>query len=121
MDIICWQIERKKFDKIKLSYKVHLEYIKAFTLTRKARTADLKEIVDFLEQYYQEQGIVFIHGRGRRKAIHQRYYEMIRRFLDSPLLYDLHHTRFGEHNSYSKTDVITNQMGTPRGRYDGLV
>lgn len=46
---------------------------------------------------------------------------MIGRFLDGQLLYDLHHTRLGERNSYSKTDVDTNQMDTQRGRYDMLV
>ena len=98
--------EEKMFDKIETAVQlVNLEYIKSFTLTRETRTADLKEIVDFLEQYCQEKGIVFVHGRGKRKTIHQRYYEMMRRFLDRQLLYDLHHARFGERNSYSKTDV----------------
>jgi hypothetical protein len=30
---------------------------------------------------------------------------MFRRFLDRQILYDQHHSRFGERNSYSKTDV----------------
>ena len=61
--------------------------------------------MDFLDGYCREHAIAFVHGRGKRKSIHQKYQELFRRFLDRQLLYDLHHTRFGERNSYSKTDV----------------
>ena len=46
-----------------------------------------------------------MHGRGKRKTIHKRYLELFQRFLDRQMLYDLHHSRFGNRNSYSKTDV----------------
>lgn len=65
----------------------------------------MQEIVDLLEKTATEHRIAFIHGHGKRKTIHQRYYELFRRFLDRQLLYDLHYTRFGNRNSYSKTDV----------------
>ncbi len=48
------------------------------------------------------------HCRGKRKSIHQRYLELFEGFLDKQLLYELHHLRFGSHNSYSKTDVDAN-------------
>ena len=33
------------------------------------------------------------------------YHELFRRFLDRQMLYDMHHSRFGDRNSYSKTDM----------------
>lgn len=84
---------------------VNQEYRKDFTLTKENRTADIQTIMDFLDAYCKEQAIVFVHGRGKRKSIHQRYHELFRRFLDRQLLYDLHNSRFGDRNSYSKTDV----------------
>lgn len=70
-----------------------------------SRTSVLHKIVDHLDNYCRENSIVFVHGRGKRKSMHQRYLEMFRRFPDRQLLYDLHHSHFGSRNSYSKTDV----------------
>ena len=61
--------------------------------------------MNFIDRYCREHRILFVHGRGKRKSVHQRYQEMFRRFLDRQLLYDLHHSRFGERNNYCKTDV----------------
>lgn len=84
---------------------INQEYMQSFTITKENRTSDLKKIMDFLDHYCRENGICFVYGRGKRKSVHQRYHELFRRFLDRQLLYDLHHSRFGDRNSYSKTDV----------------
>ena len=81
------------------------EYTKSFVILKETRTANLRGIVDYLEDYCMEQAVAFVHGRGKRKSVHQRYLELFRRFLDRQLLYDLRHSRFGSCNSYSKTDV----------------
>ena len=81
------------------------EYMQSFSVSEETRTKDLQEIMDFLDGYCRDHGVVFVHGRGKRKSIHQRYQELFRRFLDRQLLYDLHHSRFEGRNSYSKTDV----------------
>lgn len=81
------------------------EYMKLFPISKENRTADLQSIVDYLKEYCLIQGVIFVHGRGKRKSVHQRYLELFQRFLDRQLLYDLHHSRFGSRNSYSKTDV----------------
>lgn len=81
------------------------EYKTSFHLSKEARTEELQDIIDFLEQYCKEHGVAMISGRGKRKTIHQRYYETFRRFLDRQLLYDLHNSRFEGRNSYSKTDT----------------
>ena len=98
--------EEKMFSKIEAAIEgINREYVKDFTITKESRTADLQKIVGFLKDYCHKNQIYFVHGRGHRKTIHQRYYELFRRFLDRQLLYDLHNSRFKDRNSYSKTDV----------------
>ena len=84
---------------------LNLEYMKSFTVQKETRTEDLKRIVSFLDTYIKDHHTEFVHGRGRRKTVEQRFYEMFRRFLDRQLLYDLHNSRFEGRNSYSKTDA----------------
>ena len=81
------------------------EYIQSFAVSKENRTSDLQHIVAFLEKYCKDHHVIFVQGRGKRKTIHQKYFELFRRFLDRQLLYDLHNSRFGDRNSYSKTDV----------------
>lgn len=98
--------EEKMFSKIEAAVSLlNQEYIQSFIVTKENRTSELKKILDFLDDYCYENGISFVHGRGKRKSIHQRYHELFRRFLDRQQLYDLHHSRLGNRNSYSKTDV----------------
>ena len=98
--------EEKMFLRIQDAVRmINLTYMKSFRLEKETRTTDLQEITDFLSKYCTEHKVPFVSGRGKRKSIHQRYYEMFRRFLDRQLLYDLHHSRFEGRNSYSKTDT----------------
>lgn len=98
--------EDKMFAKLETAVGLlNHEYMKDFSISRETRTKDLQTIMEFLEIYCQEEQVVFVHGRGKRKTVHQRYYELFRRFLDRQLLYDLHNSRFGDRNSYSKTDI----------------
>ena len=98
--------EEKMFQKIETAIRMlNYEYTKDFSISKETRTSDLQCIVDFLDEYCRENGIVFVYGRGKRKSIHQKYQQLFRRFLDRQLLYDLHHSRFCGRNSYSKTDV----------------
>ena len=94
------------FSKIETAISlINQEYMQSFMITKENRTSDLQKIMAFLDNYCREYGICFVYGRGKRKSIHQRYHELFRRFLDRQLLYDLYHSRFGDRNSYSKTDV----------------
>ena len=98
--------EEKMFLKIQNAVQmINLTYMKSFCIAKESRTTDLQRITDFLSEYCTEHKVLFVNGRGKRKSIHQRYYELFRRFLDRQLLYDLHHSRFGSRNSYSKTDT----------------
>ena len=97
--------EEKMFLKIQDAVQmINLTYMKSFQIEKETRTPNPQEIMEFLSHYCKEHKIPFVNGRGKRKSIHQRYYEMFRRFLDHQLLYDLHHSRFEGRNSYSKTD-----------------
>ena len=80
------------------------EYMKSFRISKEDRASDLRGIVDYLKDYCLTHAVLFVHGRGKRKSVHQRYLELFQKFLDRQLLYDLHHSRFGSRNSYSKTD-----------------
>ena len=98
--------EHKMFDKIQTAVELlNHDYMKSFVVTQEDRTSDLQKIMDFLDEFCERNQVCFVHGRGNRKSVHQRYHELFRRFLDRQLLYDLHHSRFGDRNSYSKTDV----------------
>ena len=98
--------EEKMYEKIENAVQmVSREYMQDFCISKENRTSVLQKMVDYLDNYCRENSIVFVHGRGKRKSIHQRYFELFQRFLDRQLLYDLHHSRFGSRNSYSKTDV----------------
>ena len=81
------------------------EYMQSFSISKENRTSNLQSIVDYLKNFCVANNVVFVHGRGKRKSIHQRYLELFENFLKRQLLYDLHHSRFGNRNSYSKTDV----------------
>lgn len=98
--------EEKMFAKIEEAVNiVNREYLQTFSVCREGRTEDLQQIYEYLDDYCKENQIRFVHGRGKRKSIHQKYQELFRRFLDRQLLYDLHNSRFGGRNSYSKTDT----------------
>jgi transposase len=98
--------EEKMFIKIsQVVDSINLEHLTCFAVGEENRTANLQKIVDFLESYNEENRVVFVYGRGKRKTKHQKYYEICRRFLDRQHLYDLHNSRFSGRNSYSKTDV----------------
>lgn len=98
--------EEKMFLKLQDSIRMlNREYIQSFSVSKDNRTAELQMIVDFMEEYCRDHHVTFVYGRGKRKTLHQKHYELFRRFLDRQLMYDLHNSRFGDRNSYSKTDV----------------
>lgn len=48
--------------------------------------------------------IIFVYGKGKRKSIEQRKYEMLEEWLHKLNKYEEHLNILGERNSYSKTD-----------------
>jgi len=98
--------EEKMFPRIeKLIAEINYDYMRSFTVSKAQCADDLEKVIRFLEEYRQTNAIEYAYGRGKRKPIHQRYHEEALRFLERQRLYDLHNSRFGDRNSYSKTDI----------------
>ena len=98
--------EEKMFTKMEDAVQMlNREYMQSFCILKDNRTSNLQSIADYLKDFCLTNAVVFVHGRGKRKSVHQRYLELFERFLEGQSLYDLHHLRFGSRNSYSKTDV----------------
>ncbi len=100
--------EEKMFAKMEGAVRMlNREYMQSFYVSKENRTSDLQRIVDYLKDYCFTHAVVFVHGRGKRKSVHQRYLELFGRFLDRQLLYDLHHSRL------AVATVILKQMWMP--------
>jgi transposase len=98
--------EEKMFQNIGTALDLlNQEYVTSFSLDEESRLEDLQKIVNFLGNYCTENKIIFVHGRGKRKTVHQRYFEMFHRFLERQFTYTKHHKNFNGRNNYSKTDV----------------
>lgn len=79
--------EEKMYEKIENAVQmVNREYMQDFCISKENRTSVLHKMVDYLDHYCRENSIVFVHGRGKRKSMHQRYLELFQRFLDRQLL-----------------------------------
>jgi len=98
--------EEKMLHKIKEALELlNQEYITSFSIGEDSRLEDLQKVVNFLNDFCLEHKVDFVYGRGRRKTIHQRYFEMFHRFLERQTTYTKHHGNFNGRNNYSKTDV----------------
>ena len=98
--------EEKMFAKMENALQMlNRDYRQSFCISKENRASGLQSVVDYLKDFCLANDVVFVHGRGKRKSVHQRYLELFEAFLQRQLLYDLHHSRFGSRNSYSKTDV----------------
>ena len=54
----------------------------------------------------QKNKVLFVHGKGTRKTVYQRYYEMFLEYEKNLLEYQIHLEICGYRNSYSKTDHL---------------
>ena len=52
----------------------------------------------------KSKNIIFVHGKGNRKAEEQKQYKMLKEWLDKLTKYEKHLNIMRERNSYSKTD-----------------
>ena len=85
----------------KVSYWLCIS-VKSFSLTKENRTSDLQAIVVFLKNYCQDHDISFVQGRGKRKTVHQRYYELFHSFLERQSTYDYTHLKGNKQTAYIK-------------------
>ena len=97
--------EEKMFIKIQEAVRlVNQEFIQSFRVGTEYRVQDLRKICRFLEEICRERNIEFVHGRGKRKSIEQRYLELFQRYLERQITYDWHTASFQGSNNYCKTD-----------------
>lgn len=64
----------------------------------------MEEILTDLKEKIDKEGIVFVHGSGRRKTQPQRDYEALQEFKERQKKYDSYKALLGNRNSFSKTD-----------------
>ena len=75
--------EAKMHEKITLFLnKINMQYIQAFTFTPNTAADDLVAIVNYLKQKCNENGIVFVHGSGKRPTLLQKHYDTAKEYLD---------------------------------------
>ena len=99
----------KMFIKIQEAVRlVNQEFIQSFRVGTEYRVQDLRKICRFLEEICRERNIEFVHGRGKRKSIEQRYLELFQRYLERQITYDWHTASFQGRNNYCKTDPDAN-------------
>lgn len=105
MEKIRWEMGKKMFIKIQEAVRlVNQEFIQSFRVGTEYRVQDLRKICRFLEEICRERNIEFVHGRGKRKSIEQRYLELFQRYLKRQTTYDWHTASFQGRNNYCKTD-----------------
>lgn len=66
----------------------------------------VKSLIDtLLSPIIDNQKIIFVNGKGKRKSLIQRYYEKLYEFIERQLKYDKYYSLFDGRNSFSKTDT----------------
>lgn len=79
-------------------------WLGAFSVSQETVVEDLLKVLSFLRFKQEQDGVVFVHGKGKCKELLQKYIETFEIFLARQLKYDSHNTHFTGRNSYSKTD-----------------
>ena len=78
--------------------------MQSFSVKIDSRIQDLQTITRYLENKCQQNGTVFVYGRGKRKSKNQKYFELFRKFQERQVTYDWHTASFQGRNNYCKTD-----------------
>ena len=84
--------------------EINEEYIENLAFSPETAVSDLEAAAQRLEERMQSQGIVPVHGRGKRKNRIQKDQEYVKNCLERQKRYDTHKKNFKGRNSYSKTD-----------------
>lgn len=83
--------------------EINEEHIESLAFSPETAAANLETAAQRLEQKMQLQGIVPVHGRGKRKSRIQKDQEYLQTCLERQKRYDTHKKNFKGRNSYSKT------------------
>ena len=97
--------EAKMQEKMKAELPVLAENFKLrFWIGEKIRAKDLKKLRKQLKRLQAQEGIMFVHGIGKRKPALQKAIESVESYLSRQKQYDDYNHSFGDRNSFSKTD-----------------
>lgn len=66
--------------------------------------SDAQIILNKLENYIELNNITFVSGKGKRKSEVQKYYEIVKYFIEKQKEYNDYNKTFKGRNSFSKTD-----------------
>lgn len=80
------------------------EHIEDISFSPETAAEDLEKAAMCLDEKMRSQGIIAVHGRGRRKSQIQKDKEQLEKCLERQKRYDTHKKNFRGRNSYSKTD-----------------
>lgn len=75
-----------------------------YSILKKPSFMYLLKITDKLEDYAESIGLLFVHGKGKRKSEIQRLYEQLAECAMKMMKYEIHYDLFQGRNSFSKTD-----------------
>lgn len=75
-----------------------------YSILKKPSFLYLLKITDKLEDYAKSIGLLFVHGKGKRKTELQRMYEQLAECAMKMMKYEIHYDLFQGRNSFSKTD-----------------
>lgn len=75
-----------------------------YSILKKPSFMYLLKITDKLEDYAESIGLLFVHGKGKRKSELQRLYEQLAECAMKMMKYEIHYDLFQGRNSFSKTD-----------------
>jgi transposase len=87
-----------------LADEINKLYFTGFSVTKETVDSDLYKMIVFLEQKMDENKIVIVHGKGKRKSNEQKLLEALREYRERQMNYDDSKDIFDGRNSYSKTD-----------------
>ena len=76
--------------------------MQSFSVKIDSRIQDLQTITRYLENKCQQNGTVFVYGRGKRKSKNQKYFELFRKFQERQVTYDWHTASFRGRNNWLK-------------------
>jgi transposase len=65
---------------------------------------ELMDYLNVLQKQAEDTGIIFVHGKGKRKTVIQRDIELLAEFCGKKTKYDDYNKTFKGRNSFSKTD-----------------
>ena len=83
---------------------INQEYIQSFSFRAETAVEDLTVALTVLKERCQMEGIVFVHGKGRRPKPIQKQVEQLEEYFERQKHYDEYKGRFQGRNSFSKTD-----------------